>query len=92
MTEDETKAAKEIEMVEDVTRAIEDFLTRLTTEAGVPIPVVLAAAHAQTAAMMAAVYGAEAASLRMTHAALAIADAGRAPDFNLASAQPVGRA
>ncbi|MEY8841791.1 hypothetical protein AB9K41_22410 [Cribrihabitans sp. XS_ASV171] len=80
------------ENAEIVARCVGDLLLRLHREAGIPLEMVMAAAHGQVVTMMASIVGGELAHERCIEAARHVRPMLSVSDAALAAATPSGRA
>lgn len=80
------------EQAEMVGRAVSDLMIALTQQLGVPVPVALAAAHAEVIAIMAAVAGNETAAERCESVAELLRNQRSTPKQRLEMMVPHGRA
>ncbi len=90
MTED--MKPEQSEQAEAVARCVGDLLLRLHHEAGIPLELVMAAAHGQVVTMLASIVGGEVAAERCTNAAELVRPVLSISDAALAAATPHGRA
>lgn len=80
------------EQAEMVGRVVSDLMVALTQQLGIPIPVALAAAHAEVIAIMAGVAGRETAAERCEDAAELLRSQRSTPTQRLEMMVPHGRA